>query len=95
MNRCIIYNYSNAITEKLSGYRLIPRVKQLEDIDTAAADATVEVKAGKTTVEFTLPAAAQWTEVSFDMPAKVKGLQDLSVALCNDAAVEIDWVTFK
>lgn len=39
MNRCIIYNYSNAITEKLSGYRLIPRVKQLEDIDTAAADA--------------------------------------------------------
>ena len=62
---------------------------------TAAADATVEVKAGKATVEFTLPAAAQWTEVSFDMPAKVKGLQDLSVALCNDAAVEIDWVTFK
>lgn len=62
---------------------------------TAAADATVEVKAGKTTVEFTLPAAAQWTEVSFDMPAKVKGLQDLSVALRNDAAVEIDWVTFK
>lgn len=33
MNRHIIYNYSQALTERLSGYSLIPRVENLCNID--------------------------------------------------------------
>ena len=33
MNRHIIYNYSQALTERLSGYSLIPRVEDLCNID--------------------------------------------------------------
>ena len=33
MNRHIIYNYSQALTERLSGYSLIPRVEDLCNIE--------------------------------------------------------------
>jgi hypothetical protein len=36
-----------------------------------------------------------WAEVSFPMPAKVKGMQDITVRLKTDADVEVDWITFK
>lgn len=50
--------------------------------------------AGKT-AEFDIPATMEWTEVSFDMPFKVKRMQNLKVELLSDTDVEIDWINFR
>ena len=59
--------------------------------------AQVALRAGeKAYAEFGLPASSEWTEYECDLkPVRIKGLQDISVALCADAALEIDWITFK
>ena len=59
--------------------------------------AQVALRAGeKAYAEFGLPASSEWTEYECDLKSvRIKGLQDISVALCADAALEIDWITFK
>ncbi len=61
----------------------------------AGSEATVEVKAGGVCAEFEIPSSSDWKEMTFRMPQKVRGIHDLSVRLCNDADLEIDWITFK
>ena len=61
----------------------------------AGSEARVEVRAGNVCAEFEIPASPDWKETSFRMPQKVRGIQDLSVRLCEDADLEIDWITFK
>ena len=59
--------------------------------------AQVALRAGeKAYAEFGLPASSEWTEYECDLkPVRIKGLHDISVALCSDASLEIDWITFK
>ncbi len=61
----------------------------------ACSDAVMQVKAGGVAVTFTVPASDVWTESSFRITGKIRGIHDLTVTLCNDASVEIDWITFK
>ena len=57
--------------------------------------AVMEVTIGETSVDAEVSECNDWTEVSFPMPVKVKGVQDIIVRLQGDADVEVDWITFK
>jgi hypothetical protein len=61
----------------------------------AAGDAVLEMTAGDVFMEVPVAACDDWTEVTFPMPAKVKGVQDIIVSLQDNADVEVDWITFK
>lgn len=63
----------------------------------SAEGAQVALKTGgEACAGFTLPASPEWTEYACELkPVRIKGLQDISVSLCADADLEIDWITFK
>ena len=61
----------------------------------AAGDAVLEVTAGDAFMEVPVSECDDWTEVTFPMSSKVKGVQDIIVSLQDDASVEVDWITFK
>ena len=61
----------------------------------AGTDAVVTVIAADEVCTCALPQSDEWTDASFDMPGKVKGVRNVSVQLVSDAGVEIDWITFK
>ena len=60
----------------------------------AAEAAELALTAGKT-VNVQVPACEEWTEVEVAMPVKIKGMQNLNVALVSGAGVEVDWVKFN
>ena len=61
----------------------------------AGPEAVVEVLAGEIIIPCALPQSGDWAEMTYDMPEKVRGLQDITISLCSDSDVEIDWITFK
>lgn len=61
----------------------------------AGTDAMLEIAAGEVASQVQIARCDDWREVSFPMPSKVKGIQDLKVKLLQDADVEVDWITFK
>ena len=61
----------------------------------SAGDAVLEVTAGEVFMEVPVSECDGWTEVTFPMSAKVKGVQDIIVSLQDNAGVEVDWITFK
>ena len=61
----------------------------------SAGDAVLEVTAGEVFMEVPVSECDDWTEVTFPMSAKVKGVQDIIVSLQDNAGVEVDWITFK
>ena len=61
----------------------------------AGTDAMLEIAAGEVASQVQIARCDDWREVSFPMPSKVKGIQDIKVKLLQDADVEVDWITFK
>ena len=82
----VVFNEVNF--SKKAPKQLVMRVKTSDP-------AVMEVTIGETSVDAEVSECNDWTEVSFPMPVKVKGVQDIIVRLQGDADVEVDWITFK
>ena len=70
MNRHVIFDYSGYMAEKLSGYHVIPRVKCLEDIDSAVMETGKQNQVYCVWADCSLMSISdmRWETVQTDMP---------------------------